>query len=158
VFGVLKFLATSGLLSGAVQARLRAAKQAAAAVTLLAAAGLIAATVGAVCLAAALYLALLRVMADYEAALAVGGGFIALAGLALLLAVAKTRRALSPRRAPPPAGAAPHAIPPSGTGSPAGGSDPLVALISESVQSPVVMSALALGVVVGRLTRGSKRD
>jgi len=151
VFGILKFIATSGFLSGAVQARLRAAKQAAATVTMLAAAGLIAAFVGAACLAAALYLALLRVMTDYEAALAVGGGFIVLAGLALLLAVARTRRALSIRPVPPAAGAASH-VPP------ATASDPLVALISESVQSPVVMSALALGVVVGRMTRGAKRD
>jgi len=155
VLGILKFLATSGFLSGAVQVRLRAAKRAVAAVTILTVAGLVAATVGTACLAAALYLALLRVMADYEAALAVGGGFIALAGLVLLLAVAKTRRALS---GPRTGGAMPHAIPTAKTESPAGGTDPLVALIGESVQSPLVMSALALGVVVGRMTRRSKRD
>jgi hypothetical protein len=158
VLGILKLLATSALMSGAMQARLRAAKQAAAAVTVLAAAGLIAAAVGAACLAAALYLALLRVMTDYEAALTVGGGFIALAGLALLLAVATTRRALSGRGVPPAAGAATHAVRPARSGPSDSGTDPLVALISESVQSPVVMSALALGVAVGRMTRGSKRD
>jgi len=154
VLGILKFLVTSGFLSGAVQARFRAAKRAVAAVTILAAAGLVAATVGTACLAAALYLALLRVMADYEAALAVGGGFVALAGIVLLLAVAKTRRALS---GPGAGGAMPHAIPTVKTEPSADGTDPLVALIGESVQSPVVMSALALGVVVGRMTRRPRR-
>lgn len=158
MLGILKFLVTSGLLSGAVQARLREAKQAAGIVTMLAVAGLIAATVGVVCLAAAINLALLRVMADYEAALAVGGGFIALAGLAVLLAVTRVRRALSGRGGPSTGGAAPRATPATGTGPSAGANDPLVALISESVQSPVVMSALALGIVVGRMTRRPKRD
>lgn len=152
---ILKFLATSGLVSGTIKARLQAAKQTAAVVSVLVVAGLITATVGLACLAGAIYLALLRVMADYEAALAVAGGFIALAGIVLLLAVAKTRRAFSGREKP---GEAAAAAPRVKSVPQEEGADPLVALISESVQSPVVMSALALGVFVGRMTRRSKRD
>jgi hypothetical protein len=161
VFAILRLIATNGVLGGvlggALKARLQAAKRTAAAVSALVVVGLIVSTVGLACLAGALYLALLRVMADYEAALAVGGGFIALAGIVLLLAVAKARRGFSTGRRSEEGAAAP--VPPRvKSAASAEGSDPLVALIGESVQSPVVMSALALGVVVGRMTRRSKRD
>ena len=153
MFTFLKLLAGSGLLTGVVRARLQAVKQAAAGVAVLTVCGLIAAAVGATCLAGAIYLALLRVMADYEAALAVGGGFILIAAVALLLAVSKPRRAISGR---PERTVEEHAPPQSML--PGTDADPVVRLITQSLQSPVVVSALVLGVVAGRMTKRARRD
>ena len=158
MFTILKVLASSAFASGAVQSKIRAAKQTAGAVALLAVCAFIAAIVGAVCVAAAVYLALLPVMEDYQAALAVGGGFIGMAGIVSLLAIARLRRGL-------PGGGRASAedgsnLPPAADllGAARGGQDPIVRLIAESVQSPVVMSALALGIFAGRMTKRAKRD
>jgi hypothetical protein len=66
-------------------------------------------------------------------------------------AVAGPARALAREKTPTPMTAS---VPQ----HPAGPEDPLIRLVSECVQSPVVVSALVLGIAAGRMTKRSSRD
>lgn len=154
MFAILKALAGGVMATGTVQAKIRSAKQTAGTVAVLTVCAFVTATAGVVCLAAAIYLALRPLMADYQAALAVGGGLLALAGIAVLLAIARLRRSVPGGGSAAPAPEVPAHHRQGGHD----GRDPLVQLISESAQSPVVMSALAMGIVVGRATKRARRD
>lgn len=153
---LLKLLVGSGFVTGALKAKLVAAKQAATVAAGLAAVALVAAIVGSLCVAAAIFFALRPVMADYQAALAVGGGFICISGIIVLAAIMRVRQVMSGRR--PVRGTTPELA--SGRSSDDGqdGRDPLVRLITDSLQSPVVLSALAMGIVAGRVSKRSRRD
>lgn len=155
MFTLLKLLVGSGVLSGAVKAKFRAAKQAATVVAGLAAVALVTTIVGFVCIAAAAFFALRPVMADYQAALAVGGAFICVAGIVALAATARLNRAMSGSNSAQRSTSLPVR---SESDDGVDGRDPIVRLISESVQSPVVMSALAMGIVAGRISKRSRRD
>lgn len=150
-----KLLVGSGAFTSAIRAKLRNVRQTATLVASLVTVAFVAVIVGAACLAAAAYLALRPLMADYQAALLVGGGFIGLAGALMLVAVLRIKGgsaapAPTPTRARTDSGAIA-----SGDGIE---TDPLVHLISSAVQSPVVMTALALGIVAGRASNRRKRD
>lgn len=155
---LLKLLMTGGVVAGALRAKLLAVRRSAGVVAILTAAALIASSIGAAGLAAAAFFALRPSMADYQAALLVAGIFIILAAIAVLVVVSKVKRVIGTRgperstvAAPSPAlQAQARTEPPS--------DDPLVRLISASVQNPVVLSALALGIFAGRATKRSRRD
>lgn len=151
-----KLLVGSGVFTSAVRDKIKTARKAATVLASLWAVALIAVVVGAVCLAASAFFALRSVMADYQAALLVGGGCIAIAGIMVLIAARRLKTPLGMTR---PMAADERTDGP--TAIPAGGStgaDPLVQLIGSAVQSPVVMTALALGIVAGRATKRSGRN
>jgi len=158
VLNILKLVLKGGFLSAAVKQRLRAARRTAGVVAVLFCLALTTTIVGAACVGAAAYLALRPIMPDYQAALAVGGGFFLLAGLVVLVAATQLRRAVAGPARAPAAATVPSptsATDPRGSNGP---EDPLVRLISESVQSPVIVSALVLGIAAGRMTKRSPRD
>jgi hypothetical protein len=95
-------------------------------------------------------------MPDYQAALIVSAVFALLAGAGALAIVARLKRR-TVARAAARAEAAPGAHSPLPGAGPVGG-DPVVRLISTMVQSPAIMSALALGIAAGRATKRSRRD
>jgi len=146
----------SGVATGALQARVRAAGRSVAFVAVLAVATLVTAAVGVIGLAVAGYLALRPSMPDYQAALIVSAVFALLAGAGALAIVARLKRR-TVARAAARAEAAPGAPSPLPGAGPVGG-DPVVRLISTMVQSPAIMSALALGIAAGRATKRSRRD
>jgi Putative Actinobacterial Holin-X, holin superfamily III len=156
VASLLKLLITSGLFTDRMRAKFHAAKRSAGVVMALAITTVIAATIGSAGIAVAGYFALRQGMADYQAALIVAAIFIALGGISALVAISRIRRSFGgpdrnrvtmPLQDEARAGA-----------SPLGSEDPLVRLIVTGAQSPVVMSALALGILAGRMTKRSKRD
>lgn len=149
---------TGGVVAGAVRAKLLAVKRSAGAVAILTVAALIASSVGVAGLAAAAFFALRPSMAEYQAALIVAGIFIILAAIAALVAVAKVKRVFGTRGPAVSASSAPTPQLPAQarTGPPS--DDPLVRLFTASVQNPVVLSALALGIIAGRATKRSRRD
>lgn len=156
---LLKLLMTGGVLAGAIRAKLHEVRRSAGAIAMLSIAALIATLVGVAGLAVAGFFALRPSMADYQAALVVAGVFILIAAIAALAAAARVKRVTGARIAassasPPPAAASSPATASAGRDS----ADPLVRLISASVQSPVVMTALALGILAGRATKRSRRD
>lgn len=149
-------LLLSGVATSALQARVRAAGRSVAVVAVLAVVTLVTAAVGVIVLALAGYLALRPSMPDYQAALIVSAVFALFAGTCVLAIAARLKRRTIARSAMPAdeaAGARP-ALPGAG---PVGG-DPVVRLISTMVQSPAIMSALALGIAAGRATKRSRRD
>lgn len=156
--GLLKLLLTGSALAGAVRAKLHAVRRSAGAIAALSVAALIAASIGVAALAVAAFFALRPSMADYQAALVVAAVLILVAAAAVLVAVAKLRRMIGPRGAASPV--SPPLPPLSLANAPTGqrADDPLVRLISASVQSPVVMTALVLGILAGRATKRSRRD
>jgi len=150
-----KLLVGSGVFTGALREKMRNARQTATVLATLGAVALVAVIVGAVCFAASAFLALRPLMADYQAALLVGGGFVGVAGMMVLIAVLRVKGSGGrPRPAAADQGTADPTI--HGVGS--SDADPLVRLIGSAVQSPVVMTALALGIVAGRATMRSRRD
>jgi hypothetical protein len=150
-----KLLVGSGAFTSALREKMRNARQTAAVLATLGAVALVAVIVGAVCFAASAFLALRPLMADYQAALLVGGGFVGIAGIMLLIAVLRVKgNGGRPRPAVVNQGAEGPVV--HGVGS--SDADPLLHLIGSAVQSPVVMTALALGIVAGRATKRSSRD
>jgi hypothetical protein len=156
VLTLFKMLIGSGAFTSALRDKIRNARQTATVVASLGAVALVAVAVGATCLAASAFFAMRPLMADYQAALLVGGGFIAIAGMLVLLAMLRLkRRGGAPLSTAADNGAdIPAAIPAGGSS----GADPLVQLIGSAVQSPVIMTALALGIVAGRATKRSGRN
>lgn len=155
---LLKLLMTGSVVAGAVRTKLRAIRRSAGPIAVLAVAALIVATVAVGVLAAAAYLALRPAMQDYQAALVVAGAFILIAAIIALIAVAKVRRVLGARgESAGLASALQPNAPPAAAGEPKG-EDPLLRLIGSSIQSPIVMTALALGILAGRATKRSRRD
>ena len=146
----------SGVATGALQARVRAAGRSVAFVAVLAVATLVTAAVGVIGLALAGYFALRPSMPDYQAALIVSAVFALLAGAGALAIAARLKRR-TVARAAARTGAAPGAHSPLPGAGPVSG-DPVVRLISTMVQSPAIMSALALGIAAGRATKRSRRD
>lgn len=149
-------LLLSGVATGALQARVRAAGRSVGVVAVLAAGTLVTASVGVIGFALAGYFALRPSMPDYQAALVVSAFFALLAGICALAIAARLKRRTG-IRSPMPAEATAgtqSALP--GSGSVSG--DPVVRLISTMVQSPAIMSALALGIAAGRATKRSRRD
>jgi hypothetical protein len=146
----------SGVATGALQARARAAGRSAAVVAALAVVTLVTAAVGVVGFALAGYLALRPSMPDYQAASIVSAIFALFAGACVLAIAARLKRRTAARSAMPADTAAGARPAPPGMG-PVGG-DPVVRLISTMVQSPAIMSALALGIAAGRATKRSRRD
>lgn len=156
---LLKLLMTGGAVAGAVRAKLHAAKRSAGEIAILMAAALIAASIGVAGLAVAAFFALRPSMADYQAALIVAAVLIALAAIAVLVAIAKLKRVAGARSVTSSAPASPlPSISLADAASASRADDPLIRLISASVQSPVVMSALVLGILAGRATKRSRRD
>ena len=156
VFTLLKLLVGSGFVTGALKAKFQAAKQAATIAAGLAAVALVAAIVGSLCIAAAVFFALRPMMADYQAALAVGGGFICIAGIVVLAAIVRVRQVMSGRQ--PVRSTAPALASARSDDGGQDGWEPLVRLLTNSLQSPVVLSALAMGIVAGRVSKRGRRD
>ena len=153
---LLKLLITSGLFTDRMRAKFHAAKRSAGVVVALAITTLIAVTIGSAGIAVAGYFALRPMMADYEAASIVAVIFIALAGISAFVAISKIKRAFGG----PDRNRVAMPVPDEARreGVPLGSEDPLVRLIVTGAQSPVVMSALALGILAGRMTKRSRRD
>jgi hypothetical protein len=159
VYALLKLLMTGGAVAGALRAKLHAVRRSAGAIAALTFAALIATSVGVASLAVAGFFALRPSMADYQAALVVAAILIVLAAIAALVAVAKVKRVVGARSGAASATAASLPSLSLPDAQPARqGDDPLVRLLSASVQSPVVMSALVLGILAGRATKRSRRD
>ena len=156
---LLKLLLTGSVLAGAVRAKLHAVRRSAGAIAALGVAALIAASIGIAALAVAAFFALRPSMADYQAALVVAAVLILAAAAAALVAVAKLKRVIG-ARGDAASSVSPPMPPLSLANAPSGprADDPLVRLISASVQSPVVMTALVLGILAGRATKRSRRD
>jgi hypothetical protein len=150
-----KLFVASGLAAGPLRARLRALIRSAGVVAVLALLTVIALVIGAAAIAVTGFIALRSSMADYQAALIVGGIFIGLAGISALAVASKVGRAFDgPQRThfavPTPTESR---VAPDGNGI----EDALSRLIVAGVQSPIV-AALALGIVAGRVTKRSRRD
>jgi len=130
-------------------------KRSAGLVAALAVVTVIALAIGAAAVAAAGFIALRPSMADYQAALIVGGIFIGLAGISALAIASKVGRVFNgaqrARVALPTPGE--PSVSPGGRGI----EDSIVRLIVAGAQSPIV-SALALGIVAGRMTKRSRHD
>jgi len=158
VFSLFRLLLSFGLLVDTAQAKLRAVKQSAGLVAAFAIAAVVLAGVAVAALAVAAFIALRPSMADYQAALIVAGVLILIAGICALVVVARVRRVIDA-----PAAHRPRPAPPAINGA-LGGSegigveDALVRLFVAGVRSPAVMSALALGITVGRVTKRRRRD
>lgn len=157
MFSLFRLLLSFGLLVDTAQAKLRAVKQSAGLVAGFAIAAIVMAAVAIAALAAAGFMALRPSMADYQAALIVAGLLILIAAICGLVVAVKVRRVIDEpvRRAP----AARPAI--EGTLASAGGlgvEDALVRLFVAGLRSPAVVSALALGISVGRVTKRRRRD
>ncbi len=157
MFSLFRLLLSFGLLVDTAQAKLRAVKQSAGLVAGFAIAAIVMAAVAVAALAAAGFIALRPSMADYQAALIVAGVLIFIAGICGLVVAVKVRRVIDEpvRRAPAALPAIDGAL--AGAGG-LGVEDALVRLFVAGVRSPAVMSALALGITVGRVTKRRRRD
>jgi hypothetical protein len=152
---LIKVLVGSGAFTATLKQKMRNARQTATVLASLGAVALVAVIVGAVCFAASAFLALQPLMADYQAALLVGGGFIGIAGIMVLIAVLRLKGSGESARS---AVAVEGAENPVSQRAGSSDADPLVRLIGSAVQSPVIMTALALGIVAGRATKRSRHN
>jgi hypothetical protein len=158
VFSLLRLLLSFGLFVDATRAKLRAVKQSAGFVVGFAIAAVVMAGVAVAALAVAGFIALRPSMADYQAALIVAGVLILIAGICALAAAVKIRRIVDEPAPGRPQPALPTADGALGGAGGLGVEDALVRLFVAGVRSPAVMSALALGITVGRVTKRRRRD